>query len=100
MNIKQKDTLVIVILLFVFVLIWIGEGIYRSAVNSTISESTAEQIAPISPNFDINAIEKLKTREQIGSISATPSAIPNIKQLPVLTPTTAPVASEEGILSQ
>jgi hypothetical protein len=98
MDIKQKDTLIIVILLFIFVLIWIGEGIYRSTVNSTISQDVARAISPISPNFDTKTIEKLKTREKIEPIYATPSASPNIA-IPTLMPTSAPVASEEGTLS-
>jgi hypothetical protein len=98
MNLKQKDTLIIVLLLFFFVLIWIGEGIYRSVVSSTISEDVAQAISPISPNFDTKTIEKLKTREKIEPIYATPSASPNTA-IPTLIPTSAPVATEGGLLA-
>jgi hypothetical protein len=99
---KQKDTLITVILLFIFVLTWIGESVYRSAVSSTIPENVSKEIAPITPTFDTNAIEKLKSREKItpaydvqniAPISPTPIALPTLPY--------PQNASEEGeLLSQ
>jgi hypothetical protein len=74
-----------VILLFIFVLIWIGGSVYRSAVGSTISEDVSKEISPISPTFDMKIIDKLKSREKItpaydvqntASISPTPIVLP------------------------
>ena len=78
---KQKDILIILILLFVVVVAWIGSGIYRSVVSSTISEATNVDISPITPTFDTKIIDKLKQRQKIDpsfeleSITATPSPI-------------------------
>ena len=93
---KQKNTLIIVILLFIFVLIWIGQSVYESANTSTISESVGQEISPITPIFDIDTINKLKSREKI-----TPSYdVQNVVPIPVISPTLPylPNASGEGIL--
>lgn len=85
---KQKDTLVIIILLFIFALAWIGESIYHSAISSTISEAINKDIAPISPTFDTETINKLKERQkttpayELGNITPTPLALPTIKISP------------------
>lgn len=91
---KQKDVLIIVILLFIFTLVWIGEGIYHSAVSSTISETTGKDISPIAPVFDTKTVDKLKTRQKItpsfelGNVTPTPIVLP--------TPNISPQSSSEG----
>jgi hypothetical protein len=95
---KQKNTLIIVILLFVFVLIWIGESVYRSATNSTISEEVNQEISPIDPTFDTKTINNLKSREKITpsyDLNNTPN---NTIALPTLL--NSPKASREGKLLQ
>ncbi|OGH24137.1 MAG: hypothetical protein A3B47_04690 [Candidatus Levybacteria bacterium RIFCSPLOWO2_01_FULL_39_24] len=93
---KQKDILIILILLFIFVLAWIGGNIYHSGVSSTISETTAKDIAPITPTFDTKTIDKLKSRKKIvpsfelESVTPTPIVLPT---LPL-----SPNASQEGKL--
>ena len=85
---KQKDILIIIILLFIFTLSWIGSNIYHSAVNSTISEATSKDILPILSVFDTKTIEELKEREQItpvfelGSVSPTPIVMPTLEVTP------------------
>lgn len=76
---KQKDILIILILLFIFAIAWIGSSLYHSAASSTISETTAQEISPIAPTFDNKAITNLKQRKSINSsfelrdISPTPT---------------------------
>ncbi len=85
---KQRDILIIIILLFIFALSWIGSSIYHSAVNSTISETTSKDIAPIMPNFDTKTIDKLRERQEIipsfelESVTPTPIALPTIRISP------------------
>lgn len=85
---KQKDILIIIILLFIVLSIWIGGSIYHSGVNSTISEGTSKDITPIDPVFDTKTIDKLKTRKKIvpsfdlESISPTPIALPALSPSP------------------
>ena len=64
-NMKQKDILLIVILLFIFTFVSIAFSIYSNSVTSTISESINQDIAPIDPTFDTKTIDKLKSRERI-----------------------------------
>jgi len=79
---KQKDILIITILLFIFVLAWIGGGIYHSGVSSTISETTSKDISPIIPVFDTKTIDRLRERQKITpafdlkSTTPTPIALP------------------------
>lgn len=85
---KQKDILIIIILLFIFSLAWIISGIYHSAVNSTISEETSKNISPIEPVFDTETIDMLKKRQKItpvfelGDIVPTPTTLPTLKISP------------------
>ncbi|MDP2637481.1 MAG: hypothetical protein Q8P26_00265 [Candidatus Levybacteria bacterium] len=79
---KQKDILIILILLFIFVIAWIGSGLYHSAVSSTISETTAQDISPIAPTFDNKTIGNLKQRKNINSsfelIELSPTPTPSL----------------------
>ena len=95
---KQKNILIIIILLSIFTFVWIGGGIYHSAINSTISEAISKDISPIEPVFDTKTIDNLKKRQKI-----TPAF-----ELENTTPTPTPMpasiissenASEEGKLS-
>jgi hypothetical protein len=85
---KQKDILIIIILLFIFTLAWIGESIYRSTINSTISDTLNQDIKAISPNFDTKTINKLKTRKKISpsydlqSVTPTPIVLPTLPYSP------------------
>lgn len=93
---KQKDILIIIILLFIFVLVWIGESIYYSGVSSTISENINKDIAPIAPTFDTKTIDMLKSREKIIPSFDLESITPTPITLPTLPPT--PNASQGGKL--
>lgn len=91
---KQKDVLVILILLFVFVLAWIGESIYRNSVRSTISETINQDISPIDPQFDTKTINKLKERERVNPSFEVESVTPTPIQLP--SQTLSPQESSQG----
>ena len=79
---KQKDILIILVLLFVFVVVWIGGSIYHNIASSTISETTNRDISPITPTFDVKTINKLKKRQaispsfELGNITPTPPPLP------------------------
>lgn len=79
---KQKDILIILILLFISVAAWIGGNIYHSIAGSTISETTSRDISPITPTFDTQTVNKLKQRQKInpsfelGNITPTPTPVP------------------------
>lgn len=81
---KQRDFLLIIVLLFIFAVAWIGSSIYHSAVNSTISENTSKDISPIAPAFDTKTIDRLKSRLKIkpsfdlGGVTPTPIVLPTL----------------------
>ncbi len=80
---KRKDILIILVLLFVFVVAWIGGNIYHSVATSTISKTTNQDISPITPAFDMKTVSKLKLRQKIN---------PNFElQNIILTPTPLPI---------
>lgn len=93
---KQKNILIIIILLFIFALAWIGGSIYHSGVSSTISENTNKDIAPIAPTFDTKTIDKLKSREKIVPSFDLESVAPTSIILPTLPP--SPDTSQGGKL--
>lgn len=97
-NMKQKDILIIVILLFIFTLVSIGSGIYSNSVTSTISESINQDMAPIDPTFDTKTIDKLKSRERtLPSYDIEAVVSPAPITLPKLPPSST--ASQGGKLS-
>lgn len=80
---KQKDILIILVLLFIFVVVWIGGSIYHSIANSTISETTSEDISPITPTFDTKTVNNLKERQKINPSFEMQSIIPTPTTLPI-----------------
>lgn len=85
---KHKDILIILILLFIFVVAWVGSSIYHSVVTSTISETINQDISPITPTFDVNIINKLKERQKINPSFELKSLIESLQN-----------SSEEGKLA-
>jgi hypothetical protein len=85
---KQKDLLLIIVLLFIFISAWIAGSLYHSAVSSTISETTTKEIKSITPSFDAKTIKKLKERQKINPIfelsdtTPTPTDVPSLKVTP------------------
>ena len=77
---KQKDILLLLIPLFIVNVIWIIFSIYHNSATSTISQSLDLNIKPISPDFDTQTIESLKTREQITPLFETASASGQIEK--------------------
>jgi len=79
---KQKDVFVILILLFVFVVVWIGSSIYHNSISSTISKTLNQDIFQIDPKFDVQTIDKLKNRQRLNplfeleNITPTPTPLP------------------------
>ena len=86
----KKDILIMLTLFFIFAVAWIGFSIYHSAVNSTISKDTNQDISPITPNFDIKIIDKLKQRQRISPSFEIESTIS----------TPSPVVPTEAVSSQ
>jgi len=94
---KRKDVLIILVLLFIFVVAWIGGNIYHSIATSTISDTTSRDISPIDPTFDTKTVSTLRQRLKInpsfelGDILPTPTPFP----FEILSP---PKSTEEGKL--
>jgi len=60
-----KNLFYFALLTTVFVLSWIGFGIYDNFTKSTISSDTQIRIIPISSTFDTKTIDSLKTKKVI-----------------------------------
>jgi len=93
-NRLQKDILFIFISSFIVVVAWIGFNLYHIYVTSTINGDLQLQLTPISPVFDPQTIQQLKTREninpefQIQKVAATPTP-----PLPISTFAPTPIIS-------
>jgi|SRR3989344_8771099 len=90
---KQNQLMIILVLLLIFVIAWIGGNVYRNLKQSTISEATSQEIAPIDPTFNFQIIEDLKKRQAVSPVfelenSSTP------------TPSRAPISSPSSNLNE
>lgn len=72
----MKNFLYIAILTTAVIAAWVGLGLYHSSVDSTISQDNAIQIIPITPTFDAQTIENLKSRQVIKADLSTQKVIP------------------------
>ncbi len=77
----QKDILYLAISSAVLTIAWVSFNIFHTIATSTIEPDLQIQIEPIDPSFDINEIQKIKSRQQIEPIftlqqseSSSPSA--------------------------
>ena len=93
---KRNDVLLILIPSLLFVTFWIVFNIYHNYQSSTITETVDTQINAITPSFDTQTIDLLKSRTQInpdyqinpGSQTVLPSSSSAIPVAPVtITPT-------------
>lgn len=83
---KRKDLLFILVSSTLVVLLWIVFSVLHNAFSSTISESVAQDIAPIPGSFDTNELKSLKNRLQV-----TPQTGINLPPTPTPTPTPLPI---------
>ena len=67
---KKNDILILLVPMCIIAILWVVFSIYHSFVTSTIPESLNTQIIEISPNFDMNAIEKIKQRSAVEPVVA------------------------------
>lgn len=66
---KQRETLLIAISIFITIIAWVGFNVYHASVTSTVSEALQKQIEPIEGKFDTELIEALKRRDKVLPIS-------------------------------
>lgn len=83
---KRKDLLFILISSTFIVLLWIVFSVLHNAFSSTISESVAQDIAPIPGAFDTAELKSLKAR-----LGVIPQTGVNLPPTPTPTPTPLPV---------
>lgn len=107
-NRTQKDILFLSISFFIVVVAWIGFNLYHNYVTSTINPDLQMQINPITPTFDRQTIEKLKTRALItpaydfsgGAIVNEPSLTPSTSQIKTSSNSATPIASPSSTLTR
>lgn len=98
---KQKDIFYIVLSSFIVIVIWIVANLWHIQNVSKLSDSVIMQTTPITPSFDTQTLQKLKTRSQTSpdfsiknnaSPSATPTPIPIVSPVPttIITPPVTP----------
>lgn len=92
----QKDILYITVSSFILVIAWIAFNIHHALTTTTISEDLQVQIEPISPDFDMQTIQNLKTRTQVAPINQVSN--PVVTGQPEATVT--PLASESADIEQ
>lgn len=98
---KSKEIKLIFFSIFILVFAFIAFNIYHNSVTSTIPDTLSIKISPISPNFDLQAIEDIKKRIRISPIFelSKPLPSPTIPLPTIFSPTASPTAipsSTEG----
>jgi ABC-type lipoprotein release transport system permease subunit len=94
----QKDILYISISSFILVVLWIASNLYHAYVTSTVTPELQNQIQQINPNFDIETVQKLKTRQivnpayEFGGASASATITPEPTAQTAPSPATTPPA--------
>lgn len=94
---KQKETLFILWLTFLTVVAWIGFNIYHIMATSTINDIDAASIIPITPKFDMDTINKLKTREIVEPVY---QFIGTTQDNTATSSSETPIAPDENIIPQ
>lgn len=92
---KQNDIIFILISLTFVVGAWIVFNVLHNSLTSTISQTTAANIAPIPGTFDVKTLDALQKRTVVNpqnGIATTPSPTPSPTPVP-LTPV-APLNSQ------
>lgn len=86
----KKELLYLTISSFILTIIWISSNVYHAYATSTIDSLLSIQIAPISPEFDMQTINKIRQRIQVtpednATPSETPTPSPSVGE-PTITP--------------
>jgi len=75
----KKDFFKLSILTLITVLVWIGFTTYKALTKSQVKPDVKKLILPLTPNLDLETMEKIKQREVIPEVSwssLSPSSIP------------------------
>ena len=76
------------------VFVWIGFDFYKGLTKSSIPVVLQEQLKPLDPDFDINALESLKKRRYIKEEELDET--PEITELEFSEKQASPSSHEEG----
>lgn len=78
---KQNDLLYIISSVFILAVLWIAFNLYHAHTTSTITDIQNAQVVPISPTFQKEVINQLKSRAKVdplfesSTIAASPSGV-------------------------
>lgn len=61
---NRKEIVILAIIIFLSVIAWIVFGIYYAKETPTLSQNELKQVVPLTPAFDNDIINKLKSREE------------------------------------
>ena len=98
---EKKDLLYLAISSAILTIIWIASNIHHAYATSTIDDTVAAQIAPITPDFDMETIIKLRNRtpispqENLPKATTTPSPVDaSPTEQPITVETPSPTVAE------
>ena len=94
---QQKNLTTILVSSLILTLIWMGLSVYRASKADTISERFNQQITPITPAFDQNAVDAVQKRQNIDPVytfSGASGSAETTTPSPQVTPQATPSISE------
>lgn len=61
---NHKEFAILAVILFLSVFAWIFFGIYHARTTSTVSQKEVKQVIPLTPKFDNDIINQLRSMEE------------------------------------
>lgn len=96
----QKDLLFLSISSFIVVAAWVGFNVYHSRVTTTITPELQKSIIPISADFDMATIEKIRARNKVAPITTLSNQVATpTPQATTQEPTQQPVQETIPVLN-
>lgn len=92
----RRDVLLLSFLTFITAIAWIVFDVYHASVTSTIPQEVETQLAPVTPKFDTEVIEKIRRRENIEPFGSENAIVPVKTTTSSATITPRPIGTEVG----
>ena len=72
---NSRDALLLSILTFVTALGWLVLDVYHASIDSTISPEVEAQLSPVTPTFEKDVVQSLKSRETFAPSEESPPIV-------------------------
>ncbi len=96
---KQKEYLVLFVSALLLIILWVIFNIYHNYTTSTIDFNQEEIVIPIEGDFDMDAVNQIRTRKQVEAPLESEISSPSPSPNPSPSPTIEKEATDSSQLS-